>query len=160
MDTITPTRSGEAPQTELPLALLLGWRVVVALGLLSATIAVAFAIGIDVEGTLRWVFTAALGASSVLAVLAVPWTGALVHRGRAVGFFLDYLVAVGGAFAMAQAANLFVGLDTAAARFNDSALFLVIIVVGWFVGGLADRTSNPNLVRRVSRVTMAAGLAL
>jgi ABC-type sugar transport system permease subunit len=139
---------------------MLGWRVVVALGLIAATIAVAFAIGIEVEGTLRWVFTAVLGGASVLALLAIMWTRALAHRGRAVGFFLDYLIAIGGAFAMAQGANLFVGLDTAAARFNDSALFLIIVVLGWFVGGLAERSSQPALVRRISRATMAAGLAI
>ncbi len=160
MDTLTPTRSPQAAGTELPLPLMLGWRVVVALGLAAATVAVAFAVGIEVEGTLRWVFTAALGGSSVLALLAIQWTRSLVHRGRFVGFFLDYLIAIGGVFAMAQAANLFVGLDTAAARFNDSALFLVIVVLGWFVGGLAERSSNPALMRRVSRATMAAGLAV
>jgi len=160
MDTLTPTRSSVAPEADVPLALMLAWRVIVALGLIAATIAVAFAIGIEVEGTLRWVFTAALGGAGGLALLAIPWTRALRHRGRAVGFFLDYLVAIGGVFAMAQAANLFVGLDTAAARFNDSALFLIIIVLGWFVGGLAERSSNPALMRRISRATMAAGLAV
>lgn len=160
METLSPTRSTEIAKADFPLALVLGWRVVVALGLAAATIAVALSLGIEVEGTLRWVFTAALGGAAVLAVLAVPWTRALQHRGRLIGFFLDYLVAIGGIFAMAQAANLFVGLDTAAARFNDSALFLVIIVLGWFIGGLAERTKSPALVRRVSRATMAAGLAV
>ncbi len=160
MDTLTPTRTPEASSQDLPLAVMLGWRIIVALGLIAATIAVAFAVGIEVEGTLRWVFTAALGISSALAVLSIQWTRTLVHRGRAVGFFLDYLIAVGGAFAMAQAADLFVGLDTAAARFNESALFLLITVVGWFIGGFAERTSNPALVRRISRSTMAAGLAV
>jgi ABC-type sugar transport system permease subunit len=160
MDTVTPTRPSEAARQDLPLAVMLGWRVIVAVGMIAATIAVAFAIGIRVEGTLRWVFTAVLGIAAVLAVLSTMWTRALIHRGRAISFFLDYVIAIGGAFAMAQGANLFNGLDTAAARFNESALFLTIIVLGWFVGGLAERSSNPGLIRRISRSTMAAGLGV
>ncbi len=160
MDTITPTRTADPAKTDLPLGLMLAWRVVVAIGLLAAAFGVAFAVGIEVEGTLRWVFTAALGIGGVLAILAIQWTRTMVHRGRATGFFLDYLVAIGAAFAMAQGADLFNGLDTAAARFNDSALFLILIVVGWFVGGFAEKTKRPALVRRIARSTMAAGLAV
>jgi ABC-type sugar transport system permease subunit len=160
MDTLTPTRSPEANRSDVPIGVMLGWRIVVALGLIGATVSVAFAIGIEVEGTLRWVFTAALGGAGALALLATWWTKNMLHRGRATGFFLDYLIAVGGTFAMAQGANLFNGLDTAAARFNESALFLLIVVIGWFIGGFAEKMSNPALVRRVSRATMAAGLAV
>lgn len=161
MDTLstrTPTDVGAG--FGLPRTPLLVWRLVVALGLIAATAAIAGGIGVEVEGTLRWVFATFLGIASISALLALRWTFRFNHRGRATGFFLDYLIALGGLFAMAEGADLFNGLDTAAARFNESAIFLIIVVAGWFLTGFGERSANPAVIRRVSRYLMAGGFSV
>lgn len=137
----------------------LAFQGVYALAAALAAVMVLTGAGIELSGLARWITAGVAALAALLGVASVLWMTRRQHRGRAVAFFLDYLLAVAAAFVTFQEVNLFNGLDALGDTFSKGLPFLGLVVVGWLISALADKLDNDGL-RRVARWVMLGGLAV
>jgi ABC-type sugar transport system permease subunit len=137
------------------------WRLIVTGLLAYGAFAVANGTMSTVGGVFRWIVLAVLLGGAGAGGVATAWTINPRHRGRLVGFILDFLVAVVAGFVAVNRMGLFTGLDTAGERFNRSAGWMLVIALGFIVSGLAEKAGNGQAtLKLISRWTMIAGLAV
>ncbi len=135
-----------------------GWRVITLLLTLVGIAAVLMRRGIVVSGPLRWTAALAFVGATALAAAALGYTLRPRHVGRVGGFSLDFLIAVVAAFVAFNRMDMFTGLDAVGEAFNDSAGWLLVIVLGWLVSGF--RSGQNAAVRTAARWTMLLGVVI
>ncbi|MDJ0955014.1 MAG: sugar ABC transporter permease [Acidimicrobiia bacterium] len=151
------TTSGE-PRWFLPLVV---WRVFTAVLFAAALVATVIQRGIVVDGPVRLTLILALVGALIGAGIAIRGTLRRIHLGRLSGFAIDFLLVVILGFIALNRMGMFTGLDAVGEAFNGNATLLLIIVVGWFVSGFADRAGgNQRNIKLIARWTMIAGAAI
>ncbi len=147
-----PVVRGDAPAWYRPL---LGWRAATLALVIVGLAGVLVQRGIVLDGPVRWTLALALAGATVGAALALWWTYRRVHAGRLAGFLVDFLLAIVAGFVALNRIGVFTGLDAAGEAFNAQISWLGIVVIGWLA-----QAYGPEVVKRVARWVMAAGLAI
>ncbi len=150
--------SSEEPRWFLPL---LVWRVLTAVLITGALIAVVVQRGIVLDGPVRWSLLVALVGAVIGAGLAIRGTLQRVHLGRLSGFTIDFLFMVVFGFIALNRMEMFTGIDAVGEAFNGNIAWIAIVILGWFVAGFADRAGpSQKTLKVVARWTMLAGVAV
>lgn len=134
------------------------WQGLYAIAAAVAAVLVFTGVGLELGGLTRWIAGSGAAVASVLGAFTVAWMLRRLHRGRATGFFLDYLFVIGAAFAVLQRTSVFTGLDALGATFADGLPYLGLVGIGWLLAGFASRRNLDGL-RRISRWLMIGGFA-
>ncbi len=128
---------------------------------LTATIGVLLRRGIVLDGPIRWTLLLALAGATVGTVHALRATRDRRHAGRFAGFAVDFLTAVILAFIALNRMGMFVGLDAVGEAFNRSFGWGLIVVLGWFISGLAGRAGgSQRALQTAARWVMIGGLVV
>lgn len=161
MTAIETEPDGTIPERSRRVQLLLIWRIA-AVALLAVGLgAVLVQRGIVVDGPLRWSLAVTVLAFLIGSVVAIRDTLRRKHRGRLIGFVIDFMLAVIFSFVALNRMDMFTGLDAVGERFNGNVAWLGIVVIGWLVSGFAERGATPNeSLRTIARWTMAVGIGV
>ena len=156
---VTPSSTGSGdPRWFVPLVV---WRVFTAVLLAAALVGVAIQRGIVLDGPVRWSLLVALLGAVIGSGLAIRGTLQRVHLGRLSGFMIDFLMAVVLGFIALNRMEMFTGIDAVGEAFNGNVAWLAIVILGWFVSGLADKAGpSQKVLKQVARWTMIAGVVV
>jgi ABC-type sugar transport system permease subunit len=141
--------------------LLVAWRVFTLVLVAAALIATTIQQGIVLDGPVRWSLMIALLGAVIGTGIAIRGTLQRVHVGRLSGFTVDFLLAVVFGFIALNRMEMFTGIDAVGEAFNGNVAWLGIVILGWFVSGLAEKAgSQQKNLKLVARWTMVAGIAV
>lgn len=157
------THSKERTEPARPewLVAVVAWQAVVAIAALGLAIAVAVGAVFDLAGVGLVIAVAIAAGTGLTSAYSIPNLLAKNNSGRTAATLLDYALTVVAGFAALQAIGVFRGLDALAANFRDSAVWGLLIVLGWIVYIQADRfRSHARTVKTVARWIILVGVAI
>lgn len=153
-----PSEGGAGETTPIWLTLIVVWQAVISVVAFVAGLLVLTGVVWNLSGLGLVLVTAVLLGTGVVSALGVRDMLARLHRGRAIGVIVNYLVALAFGFIALQNMGVFTGLDALGDNFQGAAWILLVIGTGWLLASQSARFGGAeNVVRRVGRWMAALG---
>ncbi|MBA3530927.1 MAG: sugar ABC transporter permease [Ardenticatenales bacterium] len=107
----------------------------------------------SIPDAIRYLLAFLVGAGGIGSLVALPLIQRLDHRGRIIALTVNYLGFLAALFYEFHLLGIYKGIDALANTFAQGLPYLGLVIVGWFITGLAERYPHqPQRAKQVEQI--------